>query len=95
MANDDEIILVKDEDIEVAVARQGIVHAKYTFLIAAIFLAIWGLIAMVVLISYALRGLDPPNWAVALESSIVTGSLAVIFRDHLPSASDRERGRGR
>jgi heme/copper-type cytochrome/quinol oxidase subunit 4 len=55
------------------------------FLIAAIFILGWGLIAMFVLLYSFLHGKEPPSWAVSLESATVTATIAMLFKDHLPS----------
>jgi len=94
MSSDHDIDIVREESIEVITNRQRVTFARYTYYIAAALLIPWAILAMVVILTAFFTGHEPPNWAVALESAIVTGSLAVIFKDHLPSPSPPNR-RGR
>jgi len=91
MTEDNTVVIVEDETIEIAVARQGITLARYTYFFALGCLAIVGLVALAVLIYSASSTGNAPNWAVATVSSIVTGSLAVIFKDHVPAMRPRTR----
>ena len=77
--------IVTEETIEVMTIRQRVTFARYSYYIAAGLLVPWAILAMVVLFQSFAMGHEAPNWAVAMESAIVTGSLAVIFKDHLPS----------
>jgi hypothetical protein len=86
--------IVSEETIEVITIRQRVTFARYTYFIAAGLLVPWAFLAMIVLFQSFAQGHEAPNWAVALESAIVTGSLAVIFKDHLPSANSPAPRRG-
>lgn len=84
MNNKPDVEIVSIEQIEVISYRQRVAFARYTYFFAAGLILPFAIMALVVICAAWFTGHEPPNWAVALESSIVTGSLAVIFKDHLP-----------
>lgn len=83
----DSIRLVSDEPIKVAAARQGVTHANWAFIFALAFISAWSMISGVVLLASFFCGMDPPAWAIAVQSSTITGAVALIFRDHIPSTT--------
>jgi hypothetical protein len=86
-----DIEIVDEQTVQTLAYRQRVTLARYAFILAALLLLPWAILAMAVLFLAFLWGSEAPNWAVALESSIVTGSLAVIFKDYLPSIAPRRR----
>ena len=85
----DDIKVVADQKIEPLIIVQRIRQSSIAFLVSVIFILGWGLIAMVVLFDSFLIGKEPPNWAVSLESATVTATLAMLFKEHLPSINDQ------
>ena len=88
----DDVKIIKDELLD-RVAVQGIAHTSFAFWLGAILLLLWGGVGMWVVVVSMYRGLEPPNWAVGIESSTVTAALAVIFKDHIPAFSRETRRR--
>ncbi|MBV8683171.1 MAG: hypothetical protein JO111_09880 [Caulobacteraceae bacterium] len=87
----DDVKIIKDELLD-RVANQGIAHTNFAFWLGAILLLSWGAVGMWAVILSLYQEVEPPNWAVGIESSTVTAALAVIFKDHLPAVSREIRG---
>ena len=88
MVDGHDIDIVKEEAIDVMATRQRVAFAKYTYFIAAALLVPWAILAMVVLFDSYAKGREGPNWAVALETAIITCLLYTS-----PSPRDRTRSR--
>jgi hypothetical protein len=88
----DDVKIIKDELLD-RVTVQGIAHTSFAFWLGAILLLLWGGVGMWAVIMSMHKGLEPPNWAVGIESSTVTADLAVIFKDHIPTLRRETRSR--
>jgi hypothetical protein len=88
----DDVKIIKDELLD-RVTVQGIAHTSFAFWLGAILLLSWGGVGMWAVIMSMDQGMEPPNWAVGIESSTVTAALAVIFKDHIPTLRRKTRRR--
>lgn len=89
--DEDDLSVVKEEEIKTRIKLQGIVHAQLAFKLSILVVGAYALFGLFVLVYAFFKNAQPPLWATAVQSSTITAALAVIFKDHMPRTDDGKR----